>query len=81
MRQQGGGQDAGLERGQFAGRHGAGGQDVRAAAALGIAPPVHLPFREAPHRGYGAPPELFSETRADDGIAGDLAPALSASLP
>lgn len=52
-------------------------EDVRAAAALGIAPPVHLPFREAPHRGYGAPPELFSETRADDGIAGDLAPALA----
>ncbi len=50
-------------------------EDVRAAAALGIAPPVHLPFREAPHRGYGSAPELFSETRADDGIAADLAPA------
>lgn len=52
-------------------------EDVRAAAALGIAPPVHLPFREAPHRGYGSAPELFSKTRADDGIAAELAPALA----
>jgi LmbE family N-acetylglucosaminyl deacetylase len=52
-------------------------EDVRAAAALGIAPPVHLPFREAPHRGYGSAPELFSNTRADDGIAAELAPALA----
>jgi LmbE family N-acetylglucosaminyl deacetylase len=52
-------------------------EDVGAAAALGIAPPVHLPFREAPHRGYGAAPELFSDTRADDGIAADLAPAIA----
>lgn len=52
-------------------------EDVRAAAALGIAPPVHLPFREAPHRGYGSAPELFSDTRADDGIAADLAPAMA----
>ncbi len=52
-------------------------EDVEAAAALGIAPPVHLPFREAPHRGYGSAPELFSGTRPDDGIAADLAPALA----
>ncbi|SFL16710.1 PIG-L deacetylase family protein [Methylobacterium pseudosasicola] len=52
-------------------------EDVRAAEELGIAPPRHLPFREAPHRGYGSPPELFSETRADDGIAAELAPTLS----
>jgi LmbE family N-acetylglucosaminyl deacetylase len=52
-------------------------EDVRAAAALGIAPPVHLPFREAPHRGYGSAPELFSNTRADDGVAAELAPALA----
>ncbi|MEL6062651.1 MULTISPECIES: PIG-L deacetylase family protein [unclassified Methylobacterium] len=55
-------------------------EDIRAAAALGIAPPVHLPFREAPHRGYGSAPELFSGTRADDGIAGDLAPAIAALI-
>jgi LmbE family N-acetylglucosaminyl deacetylase len=52
-------------------------EDVRAAVALGIAPPVHLPFREAPHRGYGSAPELFSDTRADDGVAAELAPALA----
>lgn len=53
------------------------GEDMRAAAALGIASPAHLPFREAPHRGYGSAPELFSETRADDAIAGSLAPAIA----
>ena len=31
------------------------GEDARAAAELGIAPPRHMPFREAPHRGYGRP--------------------------
>jgi len=52
-------------------------EDIRAAAELGIAPPVHLPFREAPHRGYGSAPDLFSDTRPDDGIAADLAPAIA----
>jgi LmbE family N-acetylglucosaminyl deacetylase len=52
-------------------------EDDRAAEELGIAPPRHLPFREAPHRGYGSEPELFSAPRADDGIAADLAPALA----
>jgi LmbE family N-acetylglucosaminyl deacetylase len=52
-------------------------EDIDAAAELGIAPPVHLPFREAPHRGYGSAPELFSDTRPDDGIAADLAPAIA----
>ncbi|MCJ2144644.1 PIG-L deacetylase family protein [Methylobacterium sp. E-066] len=55
-------------------------EDVRAAAELGIAPPRHLPFREAPHRGYGSAPELFSAPRADDGIAAQLAPALAALI-
>ncbi|MCJ2051866.1 PIG-L deacetylase family protein [Methylobacterium sp. J-070] len=52
-------------------------EDGAAAAELGIAPPLHLPFREAPHRGYGSPAALFSDTRADDGIATDLAPVLA----
>ena len=52
-------------------------EDIHAAAELGIAPPVHLPFREAPHRGYGSAPDLFSDTRPDDGIAADLAPAIA----
>jgi LmbE family N-acetylglucosaminyl deacetylase len=50
-------------------------EDCEAARALGIAEPLHLPFREAPHRGYGSAPELFSEIRPDDRIAADLAPA------
>lgn len=52
-------------------------EDGLAAEALGIAPPLHLPFREAPHRGYASAPELFAEIRCDDPIDRDLAPALS----
>jgi len=52
-------------------------EDVRAAAELGIAPPRHLPFREAPHRGYGSAPELFSAPRSDDDIAAVLETAFS----
>lgn len=52
-------------------------EDAEAARHLGIAPPVHLPFREAPHRGYGSAPELFAAPRAHDTIAADLAPALA----
>ncbi len=55
-------------------------EDVRAAAHLNIAPPAHLPFREAPHRGYGSAPELFAAPRADDMIADELAPALGALI-
>lgn len=50
-------------------------EDVAAAWHLGIEAPVHLPFREAPHRGYGSPPELFAELRADDRIEFNLADA------
>lgn len=55
-------------------------EDDAAAAALGIAGPLHLPFREAPHRGYGAAPELFAEVRGDDHIDRDIAPALAGLL-
>lgn len=47
-------------------------EDADAARALGIAAPRHLPFREAPHRGYASAPELFAELRGDDGIVPDL---------
>lgn len=50
-------------------------EDVAAAAYLGIERPVHLPFREAPHRGYGSPPELFGGLGADDRIEFNLADA------
>ena len=52
-------------------------EDVQAARALGIGAPRHLPFREAPHRGYGSAPELFAGTRPDDGIVADLIPAFA----
>ncbi len=50
-------------------------EDIAAAAHLGIEAPVHLPFREAPHRGYGSPPELFAGLHADDRIEYNLADA------
>jgi len=52
------------------------GLDRGGTAALGIAAPLHLPFREAPHRGYASAPELFADLRADDSIDRDIAPAL-----
>ncbi|WP_187273026.1 PIG-L family deacetylase [Methylobacterium sp. WL69] len=52
-------------------------EDRDAAQALGIGPPRHLPFREAPHRGYASAPELFAEVRSDDGIVPDLTRALA----
>jgi LmbE family N-acetylglucosaminyl deacetylase len=42
-------------------------EDEAAAAALGVEP-VWLPFREAPHRGYGSAPELFGEVHAEEPI-------------
>ncbi|MCJ2080864.1 PIG-L deacetylase family protein [Methylobacterium sp. J-090] len=51
-------------------------EDRDAARALGIAPPCHMPFREAPHRGYASAPELFAEVRPNDGIVPDLTRAL-----
>lgn len=55
-------------------------EDVAAAKKLGIAPPLHLPFPEAPHRGYGSAPELFSDIRPDDRVAETLAPAIAALI-
>lgn len=52
-------------------------EDRRAAEALGIAPPLHLPFREAPHRGYGSARELFADPRDDDDIVDNLGDAVS----
>ena len=53
-------------------------EDAAAAAALG-AEARWLPFREAPHRGYGSAAELFGPVRDDDD-ARALAPALAATL-
>ncbi len=50
-------------------------EDFLAAEALGIDAPIHLPFREAPHRGYASAPELFSDLRPDDNVGLNLADA------
>jgi len=50
-------------------------EDADAMAALG-AEPVWLPFREAPHRGYGSARELFGAAQDDDGIVDALASAI-----
>ena len=55
-------------------------EDAAAAAALGIAPPLWLPFREAPHRGYDSAKALFAGVRPDDTMDRDVAEALSAVL-
>lgn len=55
-------------------------EDEAAARALGLSPPRHLGFREAPHRGYGAASELFADPRGDDAVAPDLACAFGTLL-
>ena len=50
-------------------------EDVRATAVLGAAP-VHLPLLEAPHRGYGSAPALFTGVRPDDVVWHDVLEAL-----
>ncbi|MFD1951829.1 PIG-L deacetylase family protein [Sphingomonas arantia] len=54
-------------------------EDVAACAVIGAAA-VHLPFLEAPHRGYASAPELFAGRRADDGVLGPLTVALGELL-
>ncbi|WP_375464882.1 PIG-L deacetylase family protein [uncultured Methylobacterium sp.] len=55
-------------------------EDEAAARCLGIEPPRHLPFREAPHRGYGSASALFAEVLPEDRIAAALVPALAALI-
>lgn len=50
----------------------------RAATAVVGAVPVHLPLREAPHRGYGSAPALFAGVRPDDVVWQDVLSALRA---
>lgn len=54
-------------------------EDARSCALLG-AETRHLPFREAPHRGYRSAAELFAGLRPDDAVVAALAPALAALL-
>lgn len=50
-------------------------EDRAATAVLG-ATPVHLPLREAPHRGYDSAPALFAGVRPDDVAWQDVLAAL-----
>lgn len=50
-------------------------EDISACQAIGVAA-RHLPFPEAPHRGYAGAPTLFTGVRADDDVARSLQPAL-----
>ena len=50
-------------------------EDDAACAALGAAP-RHLPFAEAPHRGYDGPAALFAGLHRGDAIVETLRPAL-----
>ena len=50
-------------------------EDEKACAVI-EATPVHLPFLEAPHRGYDSAPALFAGRRDDDGVVEDLRLAL-----
>jgi LmbE family N-acetylglucosaminyl deacetylase len=51
-------------------------EDRAATAVLGVAP-VHLPLREAPHRGYRSAPALFAGVRPDDVVWQDVRAALT----
>ena len=50
-------------------------EDLDACAALG-ARAIHLPYLEAPHRGYASARELFAGRRPDDGMVAEIARAL-----
>jgi LmbE family N-acetylglucosaminyl deacetylase len=50
-------------------------EDLAACAVIG-AEAIHLPFLEAPHRGYASAAELFAERRMDDGVLLPLTYAL-----
>ena len=50
-------------------------EDFVACAAIG-ADTIHLPFLEAPHRGYGSAAELFAKRRQDDDVLVPLSEAL-----
>ena len=54
-------------------------EDRNACDVLG-AQAVHLPFLEAPHRGYASAPALFAGRRVDDSEGERLGPVLAALL-
>lgn len=55
-------------------------EDRAAQRVLGALPPLHLPFPEAPHRGYDSVARLFGRLRGDDDVCRALAPYLARCL-
>ncbi|MDQ1033797.1 LmbE family N-acetylglucosaminyl deacetylase [Streptomyces sp. V3I8] len=55
-------------------------EDRAAQRALGTSAPVHLPLPEAPHRGYGSAPELFTPPHPDDPAGTELPRLLAPHL-
>ena len=55
-------------------------EDETALSILASAPPRHLPFREAPHRGYGSAQELFGPLSTADDVAPRLVAAIQALI-
>lgn len=55
-------------------------EDIEALRRLGLPPPVHLAFPEAPHRGYDSAPALFAGVHDGDAVAAGLARALAPHL-
>ncbi|MBY9063408.1 PIG-L family deacetylase [Sphingomonas yunnanensis] len=54
-------------------------EDRDACAVIG-AEAIHLPFLEAPHRGYACAPALFADRRSDDGLLAPLTVALGEQI-
>ena len=52
-------------------------EDAEAARALRLDPPLWLPFREAPHRGYESAPALFAGVQPGDHIDAELGKAFA----
>ena len=51
-------------------------EDEQFAQIAGAPPVLHLPFYEAPHRGYNSASDLFSGPHEDDVISRELTPIL-----
>ncbi len=52
-------------------------EDCEACRALGLEAPLWMPFREAPHRGYGSAAALFADPLDEDDIGASITGALA----
>ncbi len=56
-------------------------EDREAARILGVSTVVHLPYLEAPHRGYHSPGELFGPVLREDNVWEELINAMHRASP